>query len=107
MVSHYLSAHDPLSNVDIKTELKPKRPSMYKVLMLNDDYTPMEFVVYVLRRFFGMSEDRAQVIMLEVHTKNVAKCGVYTYEIAESKVSRVLEFSQRNQYPLRCVVEKE
>lgn len=90
-----------------KTRPKTKRPSMYKVLILNDDYTPMEFVVHILERFFGKSRDEATEIMLHVHHKGVGICGVYTYEVAETKVTLVTDFSRKNQHPLQCTMEKE
>ena len=80
---------------------------MYKVLLLNDDYTPMEFVVVVLMRFFGMDEQRATTIMLHVHRRGVGVCGVYSYEVAETKVKQVSDFSRRNEHPLQCTMEKE
>ena len=95
--------------VDVATRSKPetKRPSLYKVLMLNDDYTPMEFVVYVLQRFFNMDQGRAVDIMLTVHTKGVAVVGVYPFEVAETKVTQVMDCARSNQHPLQCTMEKE
>ena len=90
-----------------KTKPKTKRPSLYKVLMLNDDYTPMEFVVYVLERFFNMDSARAQDIMMTVHTKGVAVVGVYPFEVAETKVTQVMDCARSNQHPLQCQMEKE
>ena len=90
-----------------KTKPKTKRPSLYKVLMLNDDYTPMEFVVYVLERFFNMDSARAHDIMLIVHTKGVAVVGVYPFEVAETKVTQVMDCARSNQHPLQCTMEKE
>ncbi|WP_340301077.1 ATP-dependent Clp protease adapter ClpS [Roseobacter sp. HKCCD5988] len=90
-----------------KTKPKTQRPPMYKVLLLNDDYTPMEFVVHVLERFFGISHAHAVEIMLTVHKKGVAVVGVFSYEIAETKVAQVMEFARRNQHPLQCTMEKE
>lgn len=95
------------TGVAVRTRAKTKRPSMYKVLMLNDDYTPMEFVVHVLERFFSKSREEATQIMLHVHRRGVGICGVYTYEVAETKVTQVTEFARRNQHPLRCTLEKE
>jgi ATP-dependent Clp protease adaptor protein ClpS len=95
------------SGVVVQTRTKTKKPSMYKVLMLNDDYTPMEFVVHVLERFFSKSREEATQIMLHVHRRGVGVCGVYTYEVAETKVTQVTEFARRNQHPLRCTLEKE
>jgi len=97
----------PASGVSVKTKPKTKRPSLYKVLMLNDDYTPMEFVVYVLQRFFGMNHERAVDIMLTVHNKGVAVVGVYPFEIAETKVTQVMDCARSNQHPLQCTMEKE
>ncbi len=90
-----------------KTRPKTKKPSLYKVLLLNDDYTPMEFVVYVLERFFNKGREEATSIMLHVHQKGVGVCGVYTYEVAETKVTQVMDFSRQNQHPLQCTMEKE
>jgi len=93
----------------IKLETRPKtqRPNLYKVLILNDDYTPMEFVVHILERCFGMTHAEAFDIMLTVHQKGLAVVGVYTHEIAETKVSLVMDFAQRHQHPLQCTMEKE
>lgn len=82
------------------------QPPLYKVLLLNDDYTPMEFVVHVLQRFFGMDRERATVIMLKVHNEGVGLAGVYPRDIAESKVYQVLEFARSHQHPLQCVMEE-
>lgn len=89
-------------------EAKPKlkRPPMYKVLLLNDDYTPMEFVVHVLEVFFAMSRDQATQVMLHVHTRGVGVCGLFTRDIAETKVAQVTQFSQENQHPLKCTMEE-
>ena len=95
------------AGVAIRTRPKTKRPSMYKVLMLNDDYTPMEFVIHVLERFFGKNRDEATDIMLSVHQRGVGVCGVYTYEIAETKVTLVMDLARQNQHPLQCTIEKE
>jgi ATP-dependent Clp protease adaptor protein ClpS len=95
------------TSVIVETKVKTKKPSMYKVLMLNDDYTPMEFVVHVLERFFGMAHEEAIQIMLHVHRKGVGLCGVFTYEIAETKVTQVVEYARRHQHPLQCTLEKE
>jgi ATP-dependent Clp protease adaptor protein ClpS len=94
-------------DVITKTRPKTKKPSLYKVLLLNDDYTPMEFVVYVLERFFNKPRDEATRIMLHVHHKGVGVCGVYTYEVAETKVTQVMDFSRQHQHPLQCTMEKE
>ena len=89
-----------------KTRAKPKKPSQFKVLMLNDDYTPMEFVVMVLKRFFGMDLEQATRVMLHVHQRGVGVCGIYPYEIAETKVNQVMDFARQNQHPLQCTLEK-
>ncbi len=94
------------TNVVVKVRPKTKKPSMYKVIMLNDDFTPMEFVVHVLVRFFAMSEDAATKIMLHVHQRGVGVCGTYTYEVAETKVTQVMDFARQHQHPLRCTLEK-
>ena len=93
--------------VVIETRVHPKRPSMYRVLILNDDYTPMEFVVHVLERFFNKGRDEATQIMLHVHHHGVGECGVFTYEVAETKVTQVMDFARRHQHPLQCVMEKK
>ena len=92
--------------VATKTRAKPKKPSQYKVLMLNDDYTPMEFVVLVLKRFFGMDLEQATRVMLHVHQRGVGVCGIFTYEVAETKVNQVMDFARQNQHPLQCTLEK-
>ena len=89
-----------------KSKLKPKKPPLYKVLLLNDDYTPMEFVVILLMRFFGMNQEQAERIMIHVHTKGVGVCGVFPKEIAETKVRIVTDFASENQQPLQCTMEK-
>ena len=93
--------------VELPAEPELKRPPMYKVLLLNDDYTPMEFVVHVLERFFGMSHAQAFEIMLTVHKKGLAVVGVFSHEIAETKVTQVMDFARRHQHPLQCTMEKE
>jgi ATP-dependent Clp protease adaptor protein ClpS len=90
-----------------QTRTKTKRPSMYRVLLLNDDYTPMEFVVHVLQRFFNKDTDEATRIMLHVHQHGVGECGVFTYEVAETKVTLVMDFARKHQHPLQCVMEKK
>lgn len=89
-------------------EAKPrvKRPPLYKVLLLNDDYTPMEFVVHVLEKIFGMNREKATQIMLHVHTRGVGVCGVYSRDVAETKVALVNDYSRENQHPLKCVMEE-
>ena len=93
--------------VKTMTKTKTKRPSLYKVLLLNDDYTPMEFVVYVLQRFFNKGQEPAVGIMLTVHNKGLAVVGVYPFEIAETKVTQVMDCARSNQHPLQCTMEKE
>ena len=92
--------------VATKTRTRTKKPSQYKVLMLNDDYTPMEFVVMCLKRFFGMDLEQATRVMLHVHQKGVGVCGIFPYEIAETKVNQVMDFARQNQHPLQCTLEK-
>ncbi|MEN3930732.1 ATP-dependent Clp protease adapter ClpS [Microvirga sp. W0021] len=110
--SHYLSSGDEggdgHDNTSLMTKIRPKlkRPSLYRVLLLNDDYTPMEFVQYILERFFNKSPEDATRIMLTVHHTGVGECGIYTYEIAETKVTQVMDFSRKNNHPLQCVMEK-
>ena len=89
-----------------KTRAKPKKPSQYKVLLLNDDYTPMEFVVMVLKRFFRMDMEEATRVMLHVHQRGVGVCGIFPYEVAETKVNQVMDFARQNQHPLQCTLEK-
>jgi ATP-dependent Clp protease adaptor protein ClpS len=90
-----------------KTRVETKKPSMYKVLMLNDDYTPMEFVVHALERFFRKNREEATQIMLHIHRRGVGLCGVFTYEVAETKVTQVMDFARQNQHPLQCTLEKD
>ncbi len=97
----------PGTSVIAKTRPQTKRPSLYRVLLLNDDYTPMEFVVHILQKFFNKSTDDATRIMLHVHQHGVGECGVYTYEVAETKVTQVMDFARKNQHPLQCVMEKK
>ena len=98
---------DVSTGVVVKSKPKTKKPSLYKVLLLNDDYTPMEFVVHVLERFFGKSREEATRIMLHVHRRGVGVCGIFTYEVAETKVAQVTEFARRHEHPLQCTLEKE
>ena len=95
------------SDLAVKTRSKSKRPPLYKVMILNDDFTPMEFVVHVLERFFGMSSAQAFEIMLTVHKKGLAVVGVFSHEIAETKVTQVMDFARRHEHPLQCTMEKE
>jgi len=97
----------PGTGVIVKAKPKTKKPSMYKVLMLNDDYTPMEFVVHILERFFSKSRQEATRIMLHVHRRGVGICGVFTYEVAETKVTQVMDFARQHQHPLQCTLEKD
>jgi ATP-dependent Clp protease adaptor protein ClpS len=98
---------ETFGSVATKPKSRTQRPSLYKVLLLNDDYTPMEFVIHVLERFFGKNREDATRIMLHVHHKGVGICGVFTFEVAETKVTQVIEFSRQNQHPLQCTMEKE
>ena len=93
--------------VGTQTVTRTKKPSLYRVLLLNDDYTPMEFVVYVLERFFQKNQEEATTIMLHVHQNGVGVCGVFTYEVAETKVAQVLDLARRHEHPLQCTMEKE
>ena len=97
----------PNTGVVMKTRPKTRKPAMYKVLMLNDDYTPMEFVVHVLERFFQKNRDEATRIMMHVHRRGVGVCGAFTYEVAETKVTQVMDLARQNQHPLQCTIEKE
>ncbi len=95
------------TSVITRTRIQTKKPNLYRVLLLNDDYTPMEFVVLVLERFFNKDRDSATQIMLHVHNHGVGECGVYTYEVAETKVTQVMDFARKHQHPLQCVMEKK
>ena len=97
----------PGTAVITKTKPQTKRPNLYRVLILNDDYTPMEFVVHVLERFFGKDHEAATRIMLHVHHHGIGECGVFTYEVAETKVTQVMDFARKHQHPLQCVMEKK
>ncbi len=90
-----------------RTRTQTKRPSMYRVLLLNDDYTPMEFVISILQAFFNKDAQEATQIMLQVHHNGVGECGIFTYEIAETKVSQVMDHARKNQHPLQCIMEKK
>ena len=98
---------DSFTLVVTRPKTKTKRPNMYRVLLLNDDYTPMEFVVHVLEKFFQKSREEATQVMLHVHHHGVGECGVYTYEVAETKVTQVMDFARKHQHPLQCVMEKK
>ena len=95
------------TGIATRSRAKTKKPSMYKVLMLNDDYTPMEFVVHALERFFNKPQEEAVRIMLHVHQRGVGVCGVFTYEVAETKVTQVIDFARKHEHPLQCTLEKE
>jgi ATP-dependent Clp protease adaptor protein ClpS len=97
----------PGTAVITKTKPQTKRPNLYRVLLLNDDYTPMEFVVHVLERFFNKDHETANRIMMHVHQHGIGECGVYTYEVAETKVTQVMDFARKHQHPLQCVMEKK
>jgi ATP-dependent Clp protease adaptor protein ClpS len=97
----------PSTSVITKVKPKTKRPNLYRVLILNDDYTPMEFVVHVLEKFFQKDVEAATKIMLHVHHHGIGECGVFTYEIAETKVTQVMDFARKHQHPLQCVMEKK
>jgi ATP-dependent Clp protease adaptor protein ClpS len=96
-----------VTGVVTKTKTKTQKPPLYQVLLLNDDYTPMEFVVYVLERFFQKNREEATRIMLHVHRRGVGVCGVFTYEVAETKVTQVMDLARQNQHPLQCTIEKD
>lgn len=100
------NTEDYETGVALKVRPAVKRPSQYRVLLLNDDFTPMDFVVHVLERFFKKSREEATEIMLEVHNRGVGIAGVYTHEVAETKVDQVMAYAHRNQYPLQCTMEK-
>ena len=95
------------TSVITKTVVRTKKPNLYRVLLLNDDFTPMEFVIDVLARFFKMDLESATKVMLHVHQNGVGECGVYTYEVAETKVTQVMDHARKNQHPLQCVMEKK
>lgn len=96
---------DSQGDIAVKTDQKVKRPRMYKVLMHNDDYTTMEFVVHVLQKYFSKSRPEAQSIMLEIHTRGLAACGIFTFEVAESKTTKVIKYAKENGHPLKCSYE--
>ena len=105
----FMSAENENPSEDILVDSRPKtkRPPLYKVMLLNDDFTPMEFVVLVLERFFSKNSTQAFEIMLTVHKKGLAMVGIFSHEVAETKVSQVMDFSRRHQHPLQCTMEKE
>ena len=95
------------SQLVLDSRTKTRRPSMYKVLMMNDDYTPMEFVVHVLQHFFNLSNGQANTIMLNVHRRGIGVCGVYSYEVAEAKATKVMDYARQNEHPLQLQLEKD
>tara|TARA_X000000368_G_scaffold193610_1_gene152767 strand:+ start:254 stop:595 length:342 start_codon:yes stop_codon:yes gene_type:complete len=97
---------DNQGSILLDTKIETKKPSMYNVLLLNDDYTPMEFVVYILEKIFNKKEEEATQIMLHVHKKGIGVCGTFTFEVAESKCKSVIEMAKKNEHPLQCTVEK-
>ncbi|MEE8258341.1 MAG: ATP-dependent Clp protease adapter ClpS [Sphingomonadales bacterium] len=97
----------PETGTITKTRPKTKKPRLFKVLLLNDDFTPMDFVIHVLQKFFHMSLDHATGVMLNVHTKGIGVCGVFTHEIAETKVTNVMDYAKKHQHPLQCTLEQE
>lgn len=97
----------PGSGLLTRIRAKPKKPAMYRVLLLNDDFTPMDFVVHILERFFSKNRQEATEIMLQVHRRGVGVCGTYTYEVAETKVNLVMDYARKNEHPLQCTMEKE
>ena len=98
---------DGRTGVATKTRTRTKRPNLYRVLLLNDDFTPMEFVIHVLERFFQKGKEDATRIMLHVHQSGMGECGIFTYEVAETKVTQVMDFAKQHQHPLQCVMEKK
>ena len=107
MASDRRTSDHSIPGIDVKERSKTKKPSMYKVLMLNDDYTPMEFVIGVLEQVFGMGLQEATRVMLQVHQRGIGVCGVFTYEVAESKVAHVINIARKDQHPLQCTLEKD
>jgi len=99
--------HDGQADTLLKPKPKPKKPSMYKVILLNDDYTPMEFVITVLKKFFNKNTDEATEIMMNVHRRGIGICGIFTFEIAETKVAQVMDYARQHEQPLQCTMEKE
>ena len=101
------SPHEPETNLALKEKPHTKKPSLFKVFLLNDDYTPMEFVIEVLEKIFGKDREEATRIMLHIHRKGLGLCGVYSYDVAETKVAQVLQTASMAQHPLQCTMEKE
>ncbi len=106
-MGHDVSHEDDGNLVVEESRPKVKRPPLYKVILLNDDYTPMEFVVYVLEHFFRMDRSKATKVMLDVHTQGSGICGLYTRDMAETKVAQVNDFSRKNEHPLKCTMEAD
>ena len=102
-----MGGNGPEGQLATKPRAKAKKPNLYRVLLLNDDYTPMDFVVHVLSRFFNKATEDAMTIMLHVHQQGVGECGVFTFEVAETKVTQVMDFARKHQHPLQCVMEKK
>jgi len=95
-----------VNTITIESPLKLKKPGIYQVILLNDDFTTMEFVVEVLKKFFSKSADAAQALMLKIHIEGEAVCGVYSHDVAQTKVTQVIEFSRRNEQPLMCIIRE-
>ena len=101
-----INLNEPQRGVLLNTKPKTKKPSLYKVILLNDDYTPMEFVIYVIEKLFNKNHEEATRIMLHVHQNGLGICGIYTYEVAETKSKAVIDLAKSNQHPLQCTIEK-
>ena len=101
-----INLDDPQRGVLLNTKPKTKKPSLYKVILLNDDYTPMEFVIYIIEKLFNKNHEEATRIMLHVHQNGLGICGIYTYEVAETKSKAVIDLAKSNQHPLQCTIEK-
>jgi len=101
-----INLDEPQRGVLPNTKPKTKKPSLYKVILLNDDYTPMEFVIYVIEKLFNKNHEEATRIMLHVHQNGLGICGIYTYEVAETKSNAVIDLAKSNQHPLQCTIEK-
>lgn len=99
--------YSPATGIATKTRKKTQRPKLYKVLLLNDDFTPMDFVVHVLQRFFRMTLEHATQVMLNVHQQGIGMCGIFPHDIAETKVRLVLDYSKKHGHPLQCTLEEE
>jgi len=101
--------HEDFDHADtlLKPRPKAKKPGMYKVILLNDDYTPMDFVVLILQKFFNKNPDEATNIMMNVHRRGVGVCGIFSFEIAETKVTQVMDYAREHEQPLQCTMEKE